>query len=86
MLELREPVIGFLQFNQLVDRRHFHHSKMAEARNSPGKSKSRAEQHEDPILAEEIEQTSEPQASTKITTSKRTNACTFDKHPPPRRY
>ncbi|KAJ4331413.1 aprataxin-like protein [Didymella glomerata] len=49
---------------------------MAEATNRQRKSKSRAEQHQDPVLAEEIDGTSEPQASGKSTTSKRANAFT----------
>ncbi|KAF3037272.1 aprataxin-like protein [Didymella heteroderae] len=49
---------------------------MAEATQSQGKSRSRAEQHQDPIVAEEIEGTSEPQASATSATSKRTNAFT----------
>lgn len=81
MLKLKKPATKLLQVSQLVDRHHFHHSRMAEAPNSQGKSKSKAEQHHDPILAEEIEGTSEPHASAKSTTSKRTNACMFDKIP-----
>ena len=42
-----------------------------------GKSNSPSEQRQDPIVAEEIEGKSIPQASSKASTAKRTNACTF---------
>lgn len=58
-----------------VHTRSFHRVRYIMAETSKDKNDSVHEQRQDPILAEEIEGTLQPEASNKAFVSKRTNAC-----------
>lgn len=75
-----EPIPRYSQYLLLANIRTFHASSftMARATESKGSSSNFAEQAHDPMTIEEIER-SNPQASTKLSTAKQTNACTFKK-------
>lgn len=79
MLNLSRPASRYLQLQQRTHIRHFYRVRMVGAAKSRGKSRSGTEQHQDPIVAEEIEGTSNPQISNPMPTSKRTNACKLKK-------